>query len=77
MAEVKVEIRFHNEVTGLYYLNFINVDEEDKIVAQIQCGVKSLQLIHDTVGNALNFIRSEEEKSRVKNNQGVNHGEQL
>lgn len=68
MAQIKVDVRQHNEIKDLYYLNFINVDEDNKTIAQIQCGVDSLQLIYNVVGNALNFIRSEQEKSRVQNN---------
>lgn len=65
-ANVKVDVRKNNSVEGLYKVNFINVDEgEDKIVASIDCGIETLYLIRDVIGNAIDTI---EKSTPVTNN---------
>lgn len=66
-ANVKVAIREHKEIKGLYILDFIYLDT-NTVEASIQCGIDSLQLIHDVTGNALEIIKGNEEKLRVLQN---------
>lgn len=68
MANIKVDIRTHNEIKGLYYINFVDVDDNDKVLVQIQGNIQLLESVHITTGNALDLIRSDEEKLRVQNN---------